>query len=222
MFCKQCGKATADDAKFCGHCGAPLEVIVQPSQASRTTASDAPPILTQVTPVAQVRPGVRYWARMFDLSLAAIVGGIAVGIFNPDAFNEPGSVQLFELVALVAIFAWVFVESLLLSTTGTTPGKWLFKTRLIPPSGEKPDYSTALSRSFKVWWRGLGIGFPIVSLITLIGAYGKLTKNGITTWDKDDGFTVVHDRIGPLRIIVAVIFFMGFLLLAAVGNAANA
>ena len=215
MFCTQCGKATADDARFCGHCGAPLEVIVQPSQASRTTASDAPPILTQVTPVAQVRPWVRYWARTFDIWLGVVVGGIAVGIiFNPDASTEPGSDLLF---GLVAIFAWVFVESLLLSTTGTTPGKWLFKTRLIPPSGEKPGYSTALSRSFKVWWRGLGIGFPLVSLITLIVAHGKLTKNGITTWDKDDGFTVVHDRIGPLRIIVAVTSFMGFLLLVVSG-----
>ncbi len=152
---------------------------------------------------------------MFDIYFATIVGVIAVGIFNPDAFNEEGSDNLF---ALVAIFAWVFIESLFLSTTGTTPGKWLFRIRLIPPSGEKPDYSTALSRSFKVWWRGLGIGFPLVSLITLIVAHGKLTKNGTTTWDKDDGFTVLHERIGPLRVIVAVTFFVGFLLLIVVGS----
>jgi len=155
---------------------------------------------------------------MFDLYLAAIVGGIAVGIFNPDAFNEKRSEQLF---GLVVVFAWVFIESLLLSTIGTTPGKWLFKIRLIPPSGDRPNYSTALSRSFKVWWRGLGIGFPLVSLITLIIAYEKLTKNGTTTWDKDDGFSVAHDRIGPLRVIVAVAFFIGFLLLVIVGSAAN-
>ena len=155
---------------------------------------------------------------MFDIYLAAIVGGMAVGIFNPDAFNEQGSEQLF---GLVAVFAWVFIESLLLSTTGTTPGKWIFKIRLIPPSGGKPNYSTALSRSFKVWWRGLGIGFPLASLITLIIAHGKLTKNGITTWDKDEGFSVAHERIGPLRVIVAVAFFIGFLLLVVVGSAAN-
>jgi len=170
------------------------------------------------TAVAQVRPWVRYWARMFDIYLAAIAGGIVVGILNPDAFNGQGSGQLF---GLLGIFAWVFIESLLLSTTGTTPGKWLFKTRLIPPSGEKPDYSTALSRSFKVWWRGLGIGFPLASLITLLVAHGKLTKNGTTTWDEEDGFSVAHERIGPLRVIVAVIFFIGFLLLAVVGNEAN-
>ena len=153
---------------------------------------------------------------MFDIYLAGIVGGIAggiaVGIFNPDAFSDKGSDQLFELVfGLVVVFVWVFIESLFLSSTGTTPGKWLFKTRLIPPSGDKPDYSTALSRSFKVWWRGLGIGFPLASLITLIVAHGNLTKNGTTTWDRDDGFTVVHERIGPLRVIVAAHPFPGLL-----------
>jgi uncharacterized RDD family membrane protein YckC len=219
MFCTQCGQATADGARFCAHCGAPLQATAQPAQASRTVAPTDPPTVARATSaVAQVRPWVRYWARMFDIYLAAIVGGMAVGIFNPDAFNEQDSEQLF---GLVAVFAWVFIESMLLSTTGTTPGKWLFKIRLIPPSGEKPNYSTALSRSFKVWWRGLGIGFPLASLITLIIAHGKLTKNGITTWDKDEGFSVVHERIGPLRVIVAVAFFIGFLLLVVVGNATN-
>ena len=222
MFCTQCGKATADDAKFCGHCGASLAVAGQrPLQDSSVAVPTTPPMPIQaaVPVVAQVRPWVRYWARMFDIYLAAIVGGMAVGIFYPDAFNEPGSDQLF---GLAVVFAWVFIESLFLSTAGSTPGKWLFKIHLIPSSGEKPDYSTALSRSFKVWWRGLGIGFPLVSLITLIVAHGKLTKNGITSWDRDDGFTVTHERIGPLRVIVAVAFFLSFLLLVVVGSAANA
>jgi uncharacterized RDD family membrane protein YckC len=219
MFCTQCGKPTEGGARFCAHCVAPLEATAQPTQASRTVAPTEPPTVARATSaVAQVRPWVRYWARMFDLYLAAIVGGIAVGIFNPDAFNDKGSERLF---GLVIVFAWVFIESLLLSTTGITPGKWLFKIRLIPPSGDRPSYSTALSRSFKVWWRGLGIGFPLASLITRIVAHGKLTKNRTTTWDKDEGFSVAHERIGPLRVIVTVAFFIGFLLLVVVGSATN-
>lgn len=219
MFCTQCGKSIEDNARFCGHCGAPLEATVLPLGASGNITSEVPPITVQVTSVAQVRPWVRYWARMFDIYLAAIVGGLVIGIFSPNAFDKPGSEQI---LGLIIVFAWVFIESLLLSTMGTTPGKWFFKTSLIPPSGEKPDFSTALSRSFKVWWRGLGIGFPLASLITLIVAHGKLKKNGITTWDEDIGFTVVHERIGPVRIIVATILFMSFLLFAVIGSAANA
>ena len=219
MFCTQCGTATAGDAKFCGNCGAPAQDrsnLGAPSLISTTAPSLAP---IQEASVAQVRPWVRYWARMFDIYLACIVAGLTIGILNPDAFNEKSSDQLF---GLVVIFAWVFIEALFLSTAGNTPGKWLFKTRIVPPSGAKLDYSAALSRSFKVWWRGLGIGFPLASLITLIVAHGNLTKNGTTSWDRDDGFAVVHERIGPLRVLVAIVFFVGFLLLVVVGNAANA
>ena len=168
--------------------------------------------------MSQVRPWVRYWARMFDIYLACIVGGLAIGILHTNAFDQPGGDQLF---GLAVIFAWVFIEAFFLSTAGTTPGKWLFKIRIVPPHGSSLDYSTALSRSFKVWWRGLGIGFPLASLITLIVAHGKLTKNGVTTWDRDDGFTITHERIGALRVMVAVVFFTGFLLLIVVGNAAD-
>lgn len=170
-------------------------------------------------PISQVRPWVRYWARIFDIYVAAVVGGIIVGIVNPHAFDQPGSDQLF---AIVVIFLWVFVEPIFLSTSGKTPGKWLFKTRVVPSSGGKPSYSAALTRSFKVWWRGLGIGFPIASLITLIVAHGKLTKQGITSWDKDDSFTVVHERIGAVRITFAIIAFVVFFAFVVIGNAANA
>lgn len=219
MFCTQCGTATAGDAKFCGNCGAPAQYTSN-SDVLRSEHTSAPPLIPRAEPsVSQVRPWVRYWAHMFDIYLAFIVGALAIGFLNPDAFTEPGSDQLF---GLAIVFAWVFIEALFLSTAGTTPGKWLFKTRIIPPHGGALDYSTALSRSFKVWWRGLGIGFPLASLITLIVAHGKLTKNGVTTWDRDDGFTITHERIGALRVIVAVVFFTGFMMLVVVGNAANA
>ncbi|SBV37673.1 Putative membrane protein/domain protein (modular protein) [uncultured Stenotrophomonas sp.] len=219
MFCTQCGTAIAGDAKFCGNCGAPAQGSAKPGMSTSKPTLPPPPIPRVEASVPQVRPWVRYWARMFDIYLASIVAGFAIGILNPNAFNEKGSDQLF---ALVVIFAWVFIEAIFLSTVGTTPGKWLFKTRIVPPHGGTLDYSTALSRSFKVWWRGLGIGFPLASLITLIVAHGKLTKNGITTWDRDDGFTITHERIGVLRVLVAIVFFTGFLLLIIVGNAANA
>jgi len=169
--------------------------------------------------VAQVRPWVRYWARMFDIYLFGIVVAIVIVIANPHAFDDKDSEQMF---GLCLIFGWVFVESLFISTIGNTPGKWLLKTQLVPPAGVTPSYSIALSRSLKVWWRGLGIGFPIASLITLIVAHRNMHKNSVTSWDQEDGFTVVHHRIGPLRVVVAVVFFLSFLLLVVVGNAADA
>ncbi len=66
----------------------------------------------------------------------------------------------------------------------------------------------------------MGIGFPIAALITHLVAYNKLTKNGETTWDADSGFSITHERIGALRVIVAIVFFFVFLLfIAAAGSA---
>lgn len=187
------------------------------SSPDHTPSDPGEPVQIEAT-VVQVRPWVRYWARMMDIYLISIVVGVTIGVIAPDALNEKGADQLF---GLACIFAWVFVESLLLSTIGTTPGKWLLRTRLIPPAGTALSYSIALSRSFKVWWRGLGIGFPLVGFFTMIVAHGNLTKNGITSWDKDDGFTVVHHRIGPLRIIVAVAFCAAFFAMMIVGSLAD-
>ena len=171
--------------------------------------------------VAQVRPWVRYWARAIDTYLATIVIGFIIGILNPDVSDETvetvkNSEKFFGLIVL---FVWVFLESLLLSTIGTTPGKWLLKTRIITHSGAKPNYSTALTRSLKVWWRGLGIGFPIATLITLNVAHKKLKKDGVTSWDHDGRFTVMHEKIGGLRVFITIIIVMGVsLLLLAAGT----
>ena len=219
MYCSQCGTAIAENAKFCGNCGTSIQVAPRTNDSVAKPSPKPSAVPASEAGAAQVRPWVRYWARMFDIYLVSLVVVFALGIFYPDAFNsdalnENTSDQLF---GILIIFVWVFIESLFLSTVGTTPGKWLFKIRLISPSGDKPDFSAALSRSFKVW-RGLGIGFPLVSLFTLIVAHRNLTKNGVTTWDKDDGFSVTHDRIGPLRVIFAIIFFLGFLALIVLGS----
>lgn len=214
MYCTQCGASVTDGARFCGKCGAAVQVA--PVVAMPATVTVGPAVAQQVVP--QIRPWVRYWARMFDICLFSLGVGLLIGIFAPQAFSEKGSDLLFGIVLL---FGWVFVEALLLSTFGTTPGKWLLKIRLTPPSGSAMSYSAALSRSIKVWWRGLGIGFPPVSLITLIVAQGRLTRNAITSWDREGAFVVSHEQIGAGRVLAAIAFFIIFLVLIAVGSARN-
>lgn len=168
------------------------------------------------SPVAAVRPWVRFWARTLDTYTFGIVAGATIGFMFPMVFSGDTNDQVF---GMILIFAWIFAESVFLSTVGTTPGKWLLKTKITHQSGHI-SFDDALSRSFKVWWRGMGIGFPIAALITHLVAYNKLTKNGATTWDADSGFTVTHERIGALRVIVTILFFFVFLVfIAAAGSA---
>jgi uncharacterized RDD family membrane protein YckC len=169
--------------------------------------------------VPEVRPWIRFWARLFDIwvfsffffffaaGLVAILAPesnfMATAFHEDNKFREENELWF----GMACLFAWVFVEAILLSTLGTTPGKWLFRIKLLPPTGLVPTYPAAVSRSIAVWWRGLGTGFPVVSLCTLIFAKSRLRENGITSWDKDEGFTVVHQRIGTTRSVVAIVFF---------------
>ena len=112
----------------------------------------------------------------------SLVGGVILAVIAPQFLEKQNEYAL----GMMLVFAWVFVEALLLSSFQTTPGKWLFKTKIALTSGSPINFSQALARSFKVWWRGFGTGFPIATMITMIIAHGRLTRNGITSWDKDD------------------------------------
>jgi len=224
MYCTNCGKELAPESKFCAFCGtkinpngSPLPADVQ-TPATGTTSYDSPVTPTRMPPVgpsqpvaSRPRPWVRWWARILDVYLAFLVIGLAIGCINTNAFESINS----QLLGMAFIFVWMFIEACLLSTLGTTPGKWLFKTKISTSSGDKLVFSTALSRSFNVWLRGLGMGVPIVTIIIQIGAYINLKKNGVTTWDRDDGLVVVHERIGAIRVLGAIVFFAAFFILIA-------
>ncbi len=213
MFCSKCGELAVQEAKFCVKCG----VSLLPS-APPTAQPESKPINEIVSVPSQVRPWVRYWARMFDVYSFSLIGGVILAVIAPQFLERQNDYAL----GMVLIFAWVFVEALLLSSFQTTQGKWLFKTKIALTSGSPIDFSQALARSFKVWWRGFGTGFPIATIITMIIAHRRLTRNGITSWDKDDGFSVEHEIIGVPRVLAAIAFFFIFLVVVAIGNSANA
>lgn len=156
---------------------------------------------------AKVHPWIRYWARYIDIVAFSLVFGVFLAIFIPSALESSD-----YLLTILILFVWIFAESALLSSWGTTPGKWLLRIKLAGPNG-KPEFSKALNRSFAVWLKGLGLGIPIISLFTLISSYNHLTKEGITSWDRDGNFTVSHEKIGVIRIIVAIIVSAIFLFL---------
>lgn len=129
-------------------------------------------------------------------------------------FSEPKDATFPNLLfGILVVFVWIFIEALLLSTWGNTPGKWLLKTTLRDSAGQKLAFHSGLRRSFSVWWKGLGLGLPIVAAITNILAYRKLTKEGVTSWDRQGGYLVTHEKIGPVRIVLGILWLIGVMLL---------
>ncbi len=161
----------------------------------------------------QTRPWVRYWARLLDIAVFSLAMGLLLAVFY-----EPALDMNDNLFGLIILFVYVFVEPVILSIWGATPGKALFKIRLRTEDDSKLSYSEALGRSFSVWFRGIGLGLPIVTLITHVIAYNKLVNEEITSWDEDGNFTVSHQTVGPWRVIIALLVFAGIIALAVYGE----
>lgn len=159
-----------------------------------------------------VRPWVRYWAKQLDFSLAGIpLGGLAAFLVSVlPAFS--GIVFVIIILPICAI-----VEALLLSTWGYTPGKWLLKVKVRTEAGNRLTFLEALKRSFSVIYHGMGLGIPIISMITSFKSFERLIDNGFTKWDEAGSFTVTHDRIGIVRIICFIAAFATLVYVMAIG-----
>lgn len=199
-----------------------------PSSGISSTIFEGQPLIDVVRPDAdndawqpsgpQIRPWLRYWARMFDNYLFAICSVLLIGciailleIFGVqlERFNWLDS-RIFEILSgLIFLFAYVFVEPIFLSTWGTTPGKALFKIRVRQPNGDKLSYRAALSRSFNVWAKGLACGIGLFQLFTFWNAYNHLKTYNVTIWDYGSRYKVSHQTLGPIRVVIILLLFIG-------------
>ena len=160
-------------------------------------------------------PWLRFFARIYDtwlFALAFTFGALIVLEATAPRLSEAFFEMDRALFSLLLLAAFIPIEALALSSHGTTPGKWLFGLRVMPAKGGRPSYSLALKRAAMVWWRGLGMGIPIVALITQARAHSKLTSVGQTSWDRDTDQMILHRPATSGRVALAV--GVGIVLLA--------
>lgn len=161
----------------------------------------------------QVRAFARFGARIIDLALFNFIVVQVLFILFPIS----PALQRMEntLQHLVVLFLWVFVEALLLRVFGTTPGKKLLRLKLIQDSGVGFGYRAALRRSFGVYAKGLGLGLPILELLSLGRSHVQFVEDRITPWDYACRTKVVPNKIGAIRSLVAtaIILTLGLWLL---------
>ena len=178
--------------------GINVEILSRFSEAQSEPAAHDPTDQSATT-VKQVRPWVRFWARGFDMfifystfSIVCLVIGVRIQI--PTSY----------VIGMILSAMWVAVEPFFLSQLGATPGKLLLQTRVTHQDGTLLSYGEAFKRSVRVWIFGEALYIPVVHLIALANAYGKLSRTGITAWDKNGRFLVRHSPIGAARVIVIV------------------
>lgn len=164
---------------------------------------------------SQVRPWIRFWARTLDVMIFGVVVGVAIGLLIPEALDMLDG--LFNVLILGVI---CLVESVFLTLFGTTPGKAIFRISVRHADGSRLSFPEALVRSLRVLYRGLGLGIPLVSMITQIVACNRLSNNGITSWDRDANLTVGHQKIQAWRWLVILLLIGGFCALVGYGTTA--
>ncbi|MBI5590648.1 MAG: RDD family protein [Deltaproteobacteria bacterium] len=158
---------------------------------------------------------VRFLARSVDGIIFALMLGY-VEAFR--LFQHP--VAGWPVYIFAGTLLWAFVEANLLSSIGTTPGKWLLGIRVVTHEGNKPVLLEAFKRSIGVWWYGLGAGcVPLMPLMMAVNGV-RLMKKRPTPWDRKGHFVV---NLGPRRnlktcVSLAIVVLGCFLLILLWGE----
>jgi hypothetical protein len=87
---------------------------------------------------------------------------------------------------LVLPFAMV-LDAVAFAIFGNTLGKWLAGIKILTFRGEPVPFQGYLKRNFGVYFSGLGTGFPLVSLFTLVSSYNRAKKGELMSWDQNEG-----------------------------------
>jgi hypothetical protein len=163
---------------------------------------------------SEAHPWHRLGARLFDYALWGIT--LALPLAELSALGilpETVAYWLFHpLVAPTLITAsWVPVEALLTTSWHTTPGKWLFGVYLqfsisdaYAERDKRAQFERALRRSFRVWWEGVGFGFPLLAPVLIAIAYEKLVRNQETDWDFAQDCLVTHGPPGGINTVTGI------------------
>ena len=165
---------------------------------------------------ATPHPWRRLSARMVDTLFYALIVTLVLGLVAPHLIpTDPQKVNpLFNLAAAALA---VPMEALLLAAFGTTPGKALLRIHLTASDGERLSPGQSFSRAVQVWILGMGLGIPLLSVVTQIAALVRLATRGTAVWDDRLGLQVEYEELSTGRIVGVVGLLL--VILAMVGTA---
>lgn len=161
-------------------------------------------------------PWHRYWARMFDCSVVYVLCILVplvlllmpLGLFIVSVWPDIPQVliNLVDVCILLPLYLMLImvVEASLLHFFGTTPGKKLFRIRILQPSGHKLTFSQAFARTWRVFFKGCGLCIPPIALCTMICSFSYLIKHGYTSWDPPATTRCLIEKKSILHTVLAI------------------
>ncbi len=139
-----------------------------------------------------ISPWRRYGARMLDTTTSGTIGLIALAFalyslvpISAERFFSvlsEGIGPLFDVLMTTIIAG--FVNGILIGASGSSIGKAIFGIKVLSPQYEPIGIIAAWVREAKIWVIGLGLGIPLISLLTMIMSAQRLKKYGESSWDQ--------------------------------------
>jgi hypothetical protein len=163
---------------------------------------------------SEPRPWNRLGARLFDYAIWGIVLALLLSELRgaglvPD--NVAFSLGHPFVAPMLITGTWIAIETLLMASLGTTPGKWLFGCYLqfsisdaYANRSMRSQLLRAFKRSLRVWWEGMGCGFPLLAPILIAIAYERVVQNQETDWDFAQDCLATYAPPGILNTITGV------------------
>jgi uncharacterized RDD family membrane protein YckC len=157
---------------------------------------------------------------MLDTTIHGLIGFMLFGFawyamapISADAFfsfivKPEGLIVNLLLSTLLAALIGGFV----VGATGSSIGKAIFGIKVLNARSEVIGITEGFVREFKIWVFGIGMGIPIVALITMAAAFKRLKDDGVTKWDKDRNVVLYRENSTSQKALNVI----GFILVGTV------
>lgn len=178
---------------------APLATDSHSAADSRSAVAAAP------TPREPATPWCRYWARSIDILVSTFVVGVLISALRPTLLDQLTAAAHGKWAVILILLPFALtMDALIHWALGNTPGKAIAGIKVLAEEGGRPLRPTAyLRRNFGMYVFGLGLGVPLVGLITLIVSYRRAAAGETSRWDRFSGSRVYALAGAPQRTWVA-------------------
>lgn len=158
-------------------------------------------------------PWRRYFARIFDIYLySLLLRTVILVVFHYNIVRSEGTSFVFTILAHILMIA---IEPLLLSTIGTTPGKFIFGLVLRDSFGGKLDYSEGFARTINIFGSGMGLLIPIYSWIRMYKSFKACNDHEVLPWDREMKYSLKDTKairgfgyIAAWGVVLAITLFV--------------
>ena len=138
----------------------------------------------------------RLLARYIDLMSIGLLGAIVlVATLGrsqgwAQRISAEGATPDTAMLLWIAFIALLLLDTALLATFGTTPGKSVLGLRVENLDGTKPSWAQSWNRALLVFARGCGLGIPVVAQVAMFIAGAQTLSAGQAPWDAAQGLRI--------------------------------